>query len=63
MFRDARGPVVLDSAGKYGAGLALEAIGEGLRALGVRAEQVLLSNKLGWLRVPLRGWRRSVRHA
>lgn len=55
MFREARGPVVLDSAGKYGAGLALETIGRGLRALGVRADQVLLSNKLGWLRVPLRG--------
>jgi len=55
MFRDARGPVVLDSAGKYGAGLALEVIGSGLRTLGVRADQVILSNKLGWLRVPLRG--------
>jgi D-threo-aldose 1-dehydrogenase len=55
MFRDARGPVVLDSAGKYGAGLALETIGNGLRALGVRAGQVLISNKLGWLRVPLHG--------
>lgn len=55
MFRDAQGPVVLDSAGKYGAGLALETIGNGLRALGVRVDQVLLSNKLGWLRVPLRG--------
>ena len=55
MFRDARGPVVLDSAGKYGAGLALETIGQGLRALGVPPEQVILSNKLGWLRVPLRG--------
>lgn len=55
MFRDPRGPVVLDSAGKYGAGLALETIGHGLRALGVRPEQVILSNKLGWLRVPLRG--------
>jgi D-threo-aldose 1-dehydrogenase len=55
MFRDARGPVALDSAGKYGAGLALETIGDGLRALGVSAEEVLISNKLGWLRVPLRG--------
>ncbi len=55
MLRDARGPVVLDSAGKYGAGLALETIGQGLRALGVGADQVLISNKLGWLRVPLRG--------
>jgi D-threo-aldose 1-dehydrogenase len=52
---EARGPVVLDSAGKYGAGLALESIGDGLRALGVRPDQVILSNKLGWLRVPLRG--------
>ncbi len=55
MFRDAAGPVVLDSAGKYGAGLALETIGQGLRALGVPPERVILSNKLGWLRVPLRG--------
>jgi D-threo-aldose 1-dehydrogenase len=55
MLRSAAGPVVLDSAGKYGAGLALEAIGRGLRALDVRPEQVILSNKLGWLRVPLRG--------
>jgi D-threo-aldose 1-dehydrogenase len=55
IFRDARGPVVLDSAGKYGAGLALETIGQGLRALGVPPERVILSNKLGWLRVPLRG--------
>jgi D-threo-aldose 1-dehydrogenase len=55
MFSDTSGPVVLDSAGKYGAGLALETIGHGLRTLGVRAEQVLISNKLGWLRVPLRG--------
>ena len=55
MFRDGARPVVLDSAGKYGAGLALETIGRGLRALGVRPEEVLLSNKLGWLRVPLSG--------
>jgi D-threo-aldose 1-dehydrogenase len=55
MFREAKAPVVLDSAGKYGAGLSLETIGDGLRALCVRPEQVLISNKLGWLRVPLRG--------
>jgi D-threo-aldose 1-dehydrogenase len=55
MFRDGRGPVVLDSAGKYGAGLALETIGQGLRALDVPPTRVILSNKLGWLRVPLRG--------
>jgi D-threo-aldose 1-dehydrogenase len=55
MFRDARGPIVLDSAGKYGAGLALETVGRGLRTLGVPPAGVLISNKLGWLRVPLRG--------
>ncbi len=48
-------PLVLDSAGKYGAGLALEVIGQGLRELGVPAEDVILSNKLGWYRIPLRG--------
>ena len=48
-------PAVLDSAGKYGAGLALEAIGNSLRALRVPESQVLISNKLGWYRVPLRG--------
>ncbi len=46
---------VLDSAGKYGAGLALEVIGKGLRELGIPAGKVTISNKLGWLRVPLRG--------
>jgi D-threo-aldose 1-dehydrogenase len=47
-------PVVLDSAGKYGAGLALEAIGTSLRTLAVPPGDVLISNKLGWARVPLR---------
>jgi len=46
--------VVLDSAGKYGAGLALEIIGKGLRELGIPREKVLISNKLGWMRAPLR---------
>lgn len=48
-------PVALDSAGKYGAGLALEVIGHSLRKLGVAPADVILSNKLGWYRVPLRG--------
>lgn len=48
-------PAVFDSAGKYGAGLALEVIGKMLRQLGVRPAEVLISNKLGWYRVPLRG--------
>jgi D-threo-aldose 1-dehydrogenase len=46
-------PVVFDSAGKYGAGLALEALGKGLKALKVNPADVLISNKLGWLRTQL----------
>jgi len=44
---------LFDSAGKYGAGLALEELGRCLEELGVEPEQVLISNKLGWKRVPL----------
>jgi D-threo-aldose 1-dehydrogenase len=47
-------PVVPDSAGKYGAGLALEVIGKGLRELGIAPADVVLSNKLAWVRTPLR---------
>lgn len=46
-------PAVIDTAGKYGAGLALEVIGQNLRELQVPADQVIISNKLGWKRVPL----------
>ena len=46
-------PVVIDSAGKYGAGLALEVMGDCLRELGVKDDQVIISNKLAWLRAPL----------
>jgi D-threo-aldose 1-dehydrogenase len=53
MFRHVDPPVVLDSAGKYGAGLALEVMGRGLKKLGIRSEDVVISNKLGWKRVPL----------
>lgn len=48
-------PAVFDSAGKYGAGLALEFLGNSLRKLGVPASKVIINNKLGWYRVPLRG--------
>lgn len=54
-FRHMDAPVALDSAGKYGAGLALEVIGRGLRELGVQPQDVVISNKLCWRRVPLRG--------
>ncbi len=46
-------PVVFDSAGKYGAGLALEKLGEILHKLNVSPEDIVISNKLGWLRTPL----------
>jgi D-threo-aldose 1-dehydrogenase len=38
---------VIDSAGKYGAGLALENIGRYLTKAEVKPEEVLISNKLG----------------
>jgi len=52
-FKVANGTVVIDSAGKYGAGLALETIGKGLAQLAVKPETIVVSNKLGWYRVPL----------
>lgn len=42
-----------DTAGKYGAGLALESLGQCLSDLKVEPEKVLISNKLGWIRTPL----------
>jgi D-threo-aldose 1-dehydrogenase len=55
IFRHCPAPVVLDSAGKYGAGLSLEVIGDCLRKLQIPQNNVIISNKLGWYRVPLRG--------
>lgn len=55
IFRHCPAPVVLDSAGKYGAGLALEVIGDCLRKLQIPQANVIISNKLAWYRVPLRG--------
>lgn len=52
-FRWIKKPVVIDTAGKYGAGLALEVIGNGLKKMGIRPEDIIISNKLGWYRVPL----------
>jgi D-threo-aldose 1-dehydrogenase len=45
---------VFDSAGKYGAGLALETLGKCLRQLKINTDDVLISNKLGWLRSELK---------
>jgi D-threo-aldose 1-dehydrogenase len=44
---------VFDSAGKYGAGLALEALGQCLRDLNIPQDKVMISNKLAWVRTPL----------
>lgn len=52
-FNVSDGLVAIDSAGKYGAGLALETIGQGLDRLNIDPKQVIISNKLGWYRVPL----------
>ncbi len=52
-FNHSDGPVVFDSAGKYGAGLALEELGRILAKLNIHPDQVIISNKLGWLRTPL----------
>lgn len=47
-------PVVFDSAGKYGAGLALEVLGRSLKELNISPADVLISNKLGWWRTELK---------
>jgi D-threo-aldose 1-dehydrogenase len=47
--------VALDSAGKYGAGLALESLARCLAELEADPSELLISNKLGWYRVPLSG--------
>ncbi|WP_345951916.1 aldo/keto reductase [Mucilaginibacter sp. PAMB04274] len=47
-------PAVFDSAGKYGAGLALESLGQCLKDLNVHPDKVLISNKLGWVRTELK---------
>jgi D-threo-aldose 1-dehydrogenase len=47
-------PVFIDTAGKYGAGLGLEMIGRALAKFEIPPEQVVISNKLAWVRAPLR---------
>ena len=48
-----QGVAFFDTAGKYGAGLALESLGKCLRQLNVDKEDVVISNKLGWVRTSL----------
>ncbi|EWH08966.1 L-fucose dehydrogenase [Catenovulum agarivorans DS-2] len=45
--------IIFDSAGKYGAGLALESLAGCLAELAVAPGKIKISNKLGWKRVPL----------
>lgn len=52
-FRRISPPVAIDTAGKYGAGLALEVLGRELAAAEIDPANVVISNKLGWRRVPL----------
>ena len=52
--RLSNGKVVFDSAGKYGAGLALETLGKCLKELNVHPNNVVISNKLAWLRTELK---------
>jgi D-threo-aldose 1-dehydrogenase len=46
-FDSVEGPFIIDTAGKYGAGLALEEINRCLTALHVAPEKVIVCNKLG----------------
>lgn len=48
-------PICVDTAGKYGAGLAIERTGELLAARQTDSADVVISNKLGWKRVALSG--------
>lgn len=49
-----KSPVVFDCAGKYGAGMALEMLGNILRQLNIHPSGVIISNKLGWKQTPLK---------
>ena len=52
--RLSNGKVVFDSAGKYGAGLALETLGKCLKQLSVHPDNVIISNKLAWVQTELK---------
>ena len=52
-FEHVQRPVVFDCAGKYGAGLALEMLGKNLKKLKIKKDEVIISNKLAWIRTPL----------
>lgn len=54
-FQHIEKPVFIDSAGKYGAGLSLEVIGQTLRQMEIDQQDFILINKLAWTRQPLVG--------
>jgi D-threo-aldose 1-dehydrogenase len=54
-FRHVSPPIFIDTAGKYGAGMALEVIGRVLNRLEIPQQDVIISNKLGWKRASLSG--------
>lgn len=47
------GKPVFDTAGKYGAGLALETLGYCLESLDIDPDKIIISNKLGWFQTDL----------
>jgi D-threo-aldose 1-dehydrogenase len=53
-LRLSAGTTVFDVAGKYGAGLALEVLGRCLRRLNIGPDDVMISNKLAWVRSELK---------
>jgi D-threo-aldose 1-dehydrogenase len=54
-FRQVGPPVVIDAAGKYGAGLALEVLGRALNRFEISPGDVIINNKLAWKRAPRNG--------
>ncbi len=54
-FDSSASTVAIDTAGKYGAGLSLEVISRELLRKGIPPESLIISNKLGWRRIPLVG--------
>ena len=52
-FSQMPSPVAIDSAGKYGAGMALEVLSRELQSLEIDPKDVVITNKLAWRRVPL----------
>jgi D-threo-aldose 1-dehydrogenase len=53
-IQNAKGRPMFDTAGKYGAGLALEVLGTYLEELKVDPSTVIISNKLGWYQTELK---------